>query len=75
MNSGGDPILVRVRFPLLTEKEVAASWRKLFSLREMNDDVVAKAQSLIDNLRPESPLRHRLDAELDELVKAAEQRA
>jgi hypothetical protein len=41
----------------------------------MNDDVVAKAQALIDNLRPESPLRHRLDAELDELVKVAEQRA
>jgi hypothetical protein len=61
--------------PLLTEKEVAASWRKLFGQREMNDDVVAKAQALIDNLRPESPLRHRLDAELDELVKVAEQRA
>lgn len=60
---------------MLTEKEVAASWRKLFSQREMNDEVVAKAQALIDNLRPESPLRHRLDSELDELVKVAEQRA
>ncbi|RIK84008.1 MAG: hypothetical protein DCC68_02320 [Planctomycetota bacterium] len=60
---------------MLTEKEVAASWRKLFSQREMNDEVVAKAQSLIDNLRPESPLRHRLDSELEELMKVAEQRA
>jgi hypothetical protein len=60
---------------LLTEKEVAASWRTLFSKREMNDEIVDKAQGLIDNLRPESPLRHRLDAELDELIKAAEQRA
>ncbi len=60
---------------MLTEKEVAASWRKLFGQREMNDDIVGKAQGLIDNLRPESPLRHRLDSELDELIKAAEQRA
>lgn len=60
---------------MLTEKEVAASWRTLFSKREMNDEIVDKAQGLIDNLRPESPLRHRLDAELDELIKAAEQRA
>jgi hypothetical protein len=64
-----------VRFPLLTEKEVAASWRKLFGQREMNDEIVSKAQALIDNLRPESPLRHRLDAELEELVKAAEAQA
>lgn len=60
---------------MLTEKEVAASWRKLFGQREMNDEIVDKAQALIDNLRPESPLRHRLDGELDELIKAAEQRA
>ena len=60
---------------MLTEKEVAASWRNLFAQREMNDEIVDKAQALIDNLRPESPLRHRLDGELDELIKAAAQRA
>lgn len=64
-----------MRSPLLTEKEVSASWRKLFSKREMSDEIVSKAQALIDNLRPESPLRHRLDSELDELIKAAEQQA
>lgn len=60
---------------MLTEKEVSASWRKLFATREMNDEIVGKAQALIDNLRPESPLRHRLDTELGELIKAAEQKA
>jgi hypothetical protein len=64
-----------VRPTLLTEKEVSASWRKLFAMREMNDEIVGKAQALIDNLRPESPLRHRLDTELAELIKVAEQKA
>jgi hypothetical protein len=52
---------------LLTEQEVAKSWRKLFQQREFSDDVFAKAEALIDELRPESPLRHRLGVELDEL--------
>jgi hypothetical protein len=60
---------------LLTEKEVSASWRKLFAAREMNDEIVGKALALIENLRPESPLRHRLDTELAELIKVAEQKA
>lgn len=59
---------------MLTEKEVSASWNKLFSKREMNDEVVKKAQDLIDNLRPESPLRHRLDTELAQLIQKAEQK-
>jgi hypothetical protein len=32
---------------------------------------LARAEQLLDELRPESPLRHRLDAELTELRERA----
>jgi len=54
-------------FDLLTEQEVAKSWRKLFSSPQVNTDTFTKAEALIDELRPESPLRHRLGNELVEL--------
>jgi hypothetical protein len=37
--------------------------------------VFAKAEQLLEELRPESPLRHRLGTELDELRERAGQRA
>jgi len=52
---------------LLTEQEVAKSWRKMIQQRIFSDETFAKFESLIDELRPESPLRHRLRNELDEL--------
>lgn len=58
-----------MRCGLLTEQEIARSWRRLFSTSEVNDETLNKAESLLDELRPESPLRHRLGAELDELRK------
>jgi hypothetical protein len=54
---------------LLTEAEVERSFRKIFSSRDVPADAFEKAESLIDNLRLESPLRHRLTGELDELRK------
>ncbi len=52
---------------MLTENEVSRSWRKLFDGTQVTDEKVVKAEALIDELRPESPLRHRLDTELEEL--------
>jgi len=52
---------------VLTEQEVSRSWHQLFSKPEITDEVVAKAEALIDELRAESPLRHRLSVELTEL--------
>lgn len=52
---------------LLTEQEVSKSWRNLFGRGELSDDMFVKAEALIDELRGESPLRHRLTTELDEL--------
>jgi hypothetical protein len=51
---------------VLTEKEVAQSWARLFK-GEKSGETIAKAESLLDELRPESPLRHRLARELEEL--------
>jgi hypothetical protein len=52
---------------LLTESEVERSFRRLFKSREVTPDLLDRAEELLDELRPESPLRHRLTSELDEL--------
>ena len=54
---------------LLTEQEVARSWRKLFKIGDWDGNVFDKAELLLEELRPESPLRHRLGCELVELRK------
>lgn len=54
---------------MLTEQEVTRSWRKLFNRADLSDGTFAKAEALIDELRPESPLRQRLGSELIELRK------
>jgi hypothetical protein len=56
---------------VLTEHEVSRSWRTLFRDTGWNEETLTRAEQLLDELRPESPLRHRLDAELDELRKRA----
>lgn len=52
---------------MLTEQEVAYSWSRLFKGQQITDEVIAKAAILLDELRAESPLRHRLEMELSEL--------
>jgi hypothetical protein len=52
---------------LLTEQEISRSWRKLFKGNQITGDLLDKAEALLTELRPESPLRHRLEAELTEL--------
>ncbi len=56
---------------MLTEKEVSQSWRVLFRQGPVNAGTISKAEALIDELRPESPLRHRLESELAELRRRA----
>lgn len=57
---------------MLTEQEVSRSWRKLFK-GEISHEAFEKAETLLDELRPESPLRHRLATELEELRDLASQ--
>jgi len=58
---------------LLTEQDVSRAWRRLFQEKERSEETFTRAEALLEELRPESPLRHRLGTELDELRKLAAQ--
>ncbi len=59
---------------MLTESEVSRSWSRLFKDGEYGNDAIDSAENLLEELRPESPLRHRLSNELGELRKLHEAR-
>jgi hypothetical protein len=52
---------------MLSEHDVSVMWRELFRTPNVASDSVIKAKTLLEELRPESPLRHRLAVELDEI--------
>jgi hypothetical protein len=52
---------------LLTEQEVARSWSQLFKSSMIELAAFDRAEQLLEELRPESPLRLRLTSELEEL--------
>ena len=53
---------------MLTEQEVSRSWNRLFvGGVEVNAETFSKAETLLEELRPESPLYHRLQSELEEI--------
>ncbi len=52
---------------MLTESQVEKSFRKLVSKPQLEENDFEKAEDLLDNLRAESPLLHRLSTELEEL--------
>lgn len=60
---------------MLTEATVEKSFRKLFATPIQDEATFEKAEELLDELRPESPLRHRLSQELEELRDLAESKA
>ena len=60
---------------MLTEQEVSRSWQKLFKDQKLTRETLDKAEALLDELRPESPLRHRLSVELEELRHVAKSKA
>ena len=57
---------------MLTESQVQRSFNQLFKDNERSPDSFEKAEALLEELRPESPLRFRLMCELEELRKMAE---
>jgi hypothetical protein len=59
---------------LLTENEIQRTWRSIFRGQEINEETFTRAEALLEELRPESPLRHRLDGELTELRKMQSKR-
>jgi hypothetical protein len=60
---------------LLTENEVSRSWSRMFTSGDIELATFERAEQLLDELRPESPLRHRLSIELDELRSRHAKRA
>jgi hypothetical protein len=52
---------------LLTEHEVSRTWSQIFKSANVEPASFERAEQLLDDLRPESPLRHRLMMELEEL--------
>jgi hypothetical protein len=54
---------------LLTESEVQQSYRQLVYRNDIDNKAIDRAENLLDELRPESPLRMRLWNELQELRK------
>ena len=52
---------------MLTEQEVSHSWSLVFKGSKFDPDTFDQAEQLLEQLRPESPLRHRLMHELEEL--------
>jgi hypothetical protein len=49
------------------ENDVSLMWRQLFHGTNISSETVAKAEALLEELNPESPLRHRLAGELGEI--------
>ena len=53
---------------MLTESTVEKMFREMMSAPDRSEATFDKAEELLEEeLRPESPLRHRLTVELDEL--------
>jgi hypothetical protein len=56
---------------VLTEAAVEKSFRQMFSSANWDEACLDRAEELLEELRPESPLRHRLSQELEELREMA----
>ena len=52
---------------MLTEAQVQRSFHKLLQNAEITPELIEKAEALVERLRLESPLRHRLAEQVDEL--------
>ena len=61
---------------MLTEAEVQRSFRNLFKNKDVpSPETFDRAEALLEELRAESPLRHRLSVELEEIRKMHAARA
>lgn len=49
------------------ERDVTRTWQRLFRDQTVSSDSFVIAESLLDDLPPESPLRVRLSTELEEI--------
>ena len=59
---------------MLDDHDVTLVWRQLFHKQEITEEILAKAKALLDGLSPESPLRIRFGAELEDIRKIIEKK-
>jgi hypothetical protein len=59
----------------LSEQEVTRAWSQFFKTSSVEAATFDRAEELLDELRPESPLRLRLTQELEELRSIHSRRA
>jgi len=52
---------------MLTERDATRLWQRLFRGQEITSLTLTEAESVIDDIHPESPLRIRLFRELEEI--------
>lgn len=52
---------------MLHERDATRLWQNLFRGQTVTSQTLVEAESLVDGLHPESPLRLRLSTELEEL--------
>ena len=52
---------------MLTEAEVQLTFNQFVNRDDVNEETLEKAEDLLEELRAESPLRHRLSVELNEI--------
>jgi hypothetical protein len=57
----------------MDEREVLRSWRELFRNGEITSETLVQAETFLEGLSGESPLRIRLATELEELQKKSSQ--
>ncbi len=60
---------------MLTEAEVHRSFNTIFKNEGRTPEAFDKAEQLLEQLRAESPLRHRLSVELEELRSCRRRRS
>ena len=52
---------------MLDERDATRMWHQLFRGQAITSETLTKAESLVEGLHPESPLRLRLSTELEEI--------
>lgn len=52
---------------MLDERDATRMWQQLFRGQQITELTLAEAESLLDKMHPESPLRLRFSIELDEI--------
>jgi hypothetical protein len=55
---------------LPSQQDVTLLWRQLFQGSLITNETIAKAETLLEALNPENPLRHRLAKELIQIRRS-----